>query len=170
MNPPLFLILSQMNLANTLPSYSFHIHFNIILHSVPGLTYGLSSLDSQIQAWRGVICITRPSHPPWFDYPDNICWRAKRALRHTICIGHQRINKFCSYCRVHDNLPVDFILYQLYSIHSPTSFCFKVHVYVVFSSLCTSPNRYLLSELYDQTSIRIVHFSHASYVPFSQSL
>jgi hypothetical protein len=73
-------VMRQMNPARTFVSHFIKIHFIIILISV---------ISSQVffffKVFRLKFCMhphlsyachmPRPSHPPWFDYPSNTCWR-----------------------------------------------------------------------------------------------
>jgi hypothetical protein len=75
------LVPSQMNPVHTQLPYFLKIHFNIVfpLTSWSSERFPPSKLSYQnfvlIFHLPCTCCMLRPSHPPWFDHPNNICWR-----------------------------------------------------------------------------------------------
>jgi hypothetical protein len=79
-NLPLNSILSQLNSSHTLIPNFFKIHFNIIIKLTPtspnGIFYWVSA-NRILYAFVNTPCMlhVRPSHPLWFDHPNNIWGR-----------------------------------------------------------------------------------------------
>jgi len=75
-SPQLVPILSQILPVHTFPHYFLNIHSNIILQLHLDLPCRPSGFPIKIlYAFLFHLCYTpRPSHPPWLDHPNNICW------------------------------------------------------------------------------------------------
>jgi hypothetical protein len=77
-SPPLVPILSYMDPVPTIISYLRSI---IILSPPPPSTKSFLSLRFSEQHLIHISYVfhachmARPSHPPWFDYPNDTCWR-----------------------------------------------------------------------------------------------
>jgi hypothetical protein len=84
-NPTLYPIVSHMNPVHNFISYFCRIHFNIILLSMTGsskwsLSSGFSIKICMHFSSLILNCMTRPSHPPWSDSPNNI-WRGLQIMK-----------------------------------------------------------------------------------------
>jgi hypothetical protein len=85
--PPLAFILSHMNPVHTFPHYFPNIHSNIILPSTPR-----SSDLSYVHVFRLQFCmhfsshrrVTRSSHLPRIDNPNNVGWNVQVMKFHII--------------------------------------------------------------------------------------
>jgi hypothetical protein len=79
-SPPLVPVLSQINPVHTFPLYSLKIHSNIIFSSSSRSSkwsppFRFSNQNTVRNSYIShASYMTRPSHPPWFDHPNNIWW------------------------------------------------------------------------------------------------
>jgi hypothetical protein len=80
-NPPLDPILSQPNPVRPIDPYLPKIQLNVILTPMPessqwSLTFGPPNQNSvNISPLPNACHMSRPSHLPWFNHPNNIWWR-----------------------------------------------------------------------------------------------
>jgi len=82
-SPPLVPILSQKHPVHIFPHYFPKIYSNIILPSILrssewSLPFRFSNKNIVCTSHRSHACyIPCPSHPPWFNHPNNIWWSIK---------------------------------------------------------------------------------------------
>jgi hypothetical protein len=80
-SPPLNTILSQLNPVRPVDPYLRKVHLNVILPPTPRssqryLPFGPPNKNPvDISPLPHACHMTRPSHPPWFNHPNNIRWR-----------------------------------------------------------------------------------------------
>jgi hypothetical protein len=80
-SPLLDPILSQLNPVRLIDSYLPKVHLNVILLPTPrpsqwSLAFGPPNQNSVNTSLLPHAChMSRPPHPPWFNYPNNIRWR-----------------------------------------------------------------------------------------------
>jgi hypothetical protein len=85
-SPPLVPILSQTNPIHNPTTYSFNIHFNNIFPPTPrsfewSLPFRFTNQNCVCISHSSRACyISHPSHPPWFDHPNDI-WRSVRVMK-----------------------------------------------------------------------------------------
>jgi hypothetical protein len=74
-----------LNIVHNLPSYYSEIHSDIIFPSMPRSLDLKSLCISPLSIPSHEFCMSYLSHPPWFDYSNNIAWSAQVFCNSSLC-------------------------------------------------------------------------------------
>jgi hypothetical protein len=122
-SPPLVPNLSQIYQANSIPSYFFKIHFNIILTLHLGSPIDLLSSGSPTKILYAFLYFpSRQYHSPWYDYPSNILrwvWIMKLCIMYFSPASYHFLPLKSKYSPQHPVLkyPVFFLILNIYTLN-----------------------------------------------------